>query len=182
MNKIYAGIGSRQTPNDIILIMKQVAILLAHDGHICATGACKGADQAFAEGALLAGGRVKLYVPWKSYEQSWIQSLQSNLVECFILQDIDREAHDSVSLFHPAYEKLSPSVKALHARNYNILKHALFIVCWTNDGQFIGGTGQALRIAHLHKLPIYNLGNSKTLNAMKDALERRKEELTRYVI
>ena len=179
--KSYAGIGSRQTPKQIIEMMKIIAILLAHDSHVCSTGACQGADQAFAEGALMAGGPVQLHIPWKSYEQAWRAKLKGNIRTC-ILNDSDVEAYNSVSMFHPAFEKLSPSVKALHARNYNILKNSSFIVCWTENGQPIGGTGQAIRIATYFHLPIYNLGHKETLENMLAAIRKREHELDNYDI
>lgn len=177
--KAYAGVGSRHTPKEILALMKIIAILLTHDGHVCATGACRGADQAFAEGALLAGGPVHLHIPWNSYEQAWRMSIKGH-IRTFVLNDNDVEAYNSVSMFHPAFEKLSPSVKALHARNYNIVKNSSFIVCWTNGGQPIGGTGQAIRIATYLHLPVYNLGNKNTLDSMLAAVQRRSHELDNY--
>ena len=52
----------------------------------------------------------------------------------------------------------------MHARNTHQVLGAdlkipsLFVVCWTKDGQLKGGTAQALRLADLHSIPIYNLG------------------------
>lgn len=177
----YAGIGSRQTPKQIIDMIKIIAILLAHDGHVCATGAEPGADQAFAEGTLLAEGPVQLHIPWHSYEQAWRSKIKGN-IRTFILEDTDLEAYNSVSMFHPAFNKLSPSVKALHARKYNIIKNASFVVCWTEKGQPIGSTGQAIRIATYLHLPIYNLGHKETLENMQAAILRREHELDNYNI
>ena len=32
-----------------------------------------------------------------------------------------------------------------------------FVLCWTEDGEASGGTGQAMRIAAAHGVPVYNL-------------------------
>jgi len=32
-----------------------------------------------------------------------------------------------------------------------------FVICWTKEGKPVGGTGQALRIASDHNIPIYNM-------------------------
>lgn len=177
--KTYAGIGNKKTPENIINIIKIVAILLSHDKYVCATGACTGADQAFAEGTIMANGFVHLHVPWESYEIGWRSKLKGH-IRTFVLKDDDVEAYNTVAIFHPAYHKLSPSVKALHARSYNIVKNASFMVCWTEDGQVTGGTGQAIKIATYFHLPIYNLGNEKTFNDMLTAIKRRKHELAIY--
>ena len=66
----YAGIGSRQTPKQIIDMIKIIAILLAHDGHVCATGAEPGADQAFAEGTLLAEVRHGISVDGRQLQHT----------------------------------------------------------------------------------------------------------------
>ena len=70
---------------------------------------------------------------------------------------------------HPAWSRCSKSVRSLHARNaHEILGADLddpvsFVVCWTPDGSIdgasrqSGGTGQALRIAALYSVPVFNL-------------------------
>ena len=40
---------------------------------------------------------------------------------------------------------------------------AKMVVAWTPGGQIVGGTGQALRIAQSHGIPIRNLGNPEVL-------------------
>ena len=56
----YAGIGSRETPTNVLQVMSDIAVLMAIDGHICCTGAAKGADQAFANGANRVQGAIEL--------------------------------------------------------------------------------------------------------------------------
>ncbi len=65
---------------------------------------------------------------------------------------------------HPAWSRCSPAVRKLHARNAAVVLgprldrpvHA--IVCWSPDGEIVGGTGMALRIAAEHGIPVLNLG------------------------
>jgi predicted Rossmann-fold nucleotide-binding protein len=47
----YAGIGSRETPQNILARMEQLGRRLAEQGLVLRTGNCRGADQAFAHGA-----------------------------------------------------------------------------------------------------------------------------------
>jgi len=78
------------------------------------------------------------------------------------------QAHmELVNQFHPAPDKLSPAGRKLMARNgFQVLGTSLkdpvnAVICWTRNGKFSGGTGQALRIAHAYKIPIFNLYDPK---------------------
>jgi hypothetical protein len=141
--------------------MKKSAYYLSLDGHVCQTGAAKGADQAFAEGAKFKN-MVNLFIPWSEYEKEWISSLYG--VNVVVLDINDREAFLSVKEFHPAYTKLSQGAVKLHARNYRIVNGVDFIICWTPNGKTTGGTGQGILIAQSKGIPIYNLGNETVLN------------------
>ena len=47
--KYYTGIGSRETPKDIMQLMSKLAYKLASEGYILRSGAAQGADTAFEE-------------------------------------------------------------------------------------------------------------------------------------
>lgn len=160
--KIYAGIGSRQTPEHIADSIRKSALVLALQGYACSTGAAKGADQMFANEAIKFG-RVILHLPWQGYEQQWINTLPTANLTVNILKNTDVEAFNSVNQFHPAANKLSQGIRKLHARNYLIVKDASFIICWTPEGNGSGGTGQGIRIARSLNIPVYDLGNQRTL-------------------
>lgn len=155
---IYAGIGSRETPKDILDLMYLIGYFMALEGHECATGACIGPDQAFANGAIAAGGIVHINLPWWSYEQAWVKSLPQNKVSIRVINDTDVAAYQSVDTFHPAPQRLKQSVRKLHARNYLILQTTQKVICYTNKGLVTGGTGQGIRIAKQFGQIIHNLG------------------------
>lgn len=163
--KIYAGIGSRRTPPYVLNIMKQIATVLAKKGYVCHTGACIGADQSFAEGALEGGGQVHLLLPWNGYESNWIQTLNGSVTTQVYNPNVDIDATESVKKYHPAFNHLSRPVVSLHARNFLIINQAEFCVCWTPDGLVDGGTGQAIRIAQNAGTPVYNLGQPGIMDA-----------------
>ena len=156
----YAGIGSRQTPDSILSVMSRVAKAMAHNGHILQTGAAKGADQAFTEGALRGQGKVELYLPWDYYERGWINSLAGN-VDVICNVDQDYGAKDSVLKYHPAPGRLSRGVFNLHARNFQILRNTDLVICWSKGS---GGTEQGLRIARDMGIKIYNLYHKDVLD------------------
>ena len=188
MSKIaYAGIGSRETPADIIKVMNQIGFLMARNNVVCRTGAALGADQAFANGAAMGGGDIVLALPWYSYEKEWIASLPAHLVEKVILDPVaDVDAMQSVRDHHPVYtdpkliamgKELKQGAYKLHARNYLILYTSNYVICWTTDGLDSGGTGQGIRFAEAMGNLVFNLGNPHTLDIFLKDIELRRAEL-----
>lgn len=161
MTQIYAGIGSRETPNNILGQMERLASLAAQNGWWLRTGNTKGADQAFAKGANAVNPkRVILYLPWDTYESQAIK--EGNAVRVPILSE---EAVQLVKKLHPNPKALSQGAMRLHVRNVHILlgmdmkSPVDHVVCWTPGGQITGGTGMGLRIAMQYGIPIINLAS-----------------------
>jgi hypothetical protein len=160
----YAGIGSRGTPPRAIELMERIAASLAARGWVLRTGMAGGADQAFYRGAA-AHGPVELYLPWPRFEAS----ARITGAREFVLERPAGAALEMAGNFHPAWERLSHGARSLHARNcHQVLGADLAtpvrcVVCWTPDGSLdgigrrVGGTGQALRVAHRNGVPVYNL-------------------------
>ena len=158
--KTYAGIGSRETPPKLLALMKIIGIILASKGYILNTGAAKGADQAFANGASIVKGKINIFLPWPTYESEWISTLQQNVNVTVLDKNKHTAAINSVKL-HPAFNRLSRPVINLHARNYLIIENVDFVICYTPNGETVGGTGQGIRIANSLGKPVLNLGNKK---------------------
>lgn len=137
---IYAGIGSRETPQSICKRMTIIAHQLWVKGYLLYSGGAIGADTAFENGS---NGRNRIWLP----------------------KDVTDEAIDLAKRFHPKWDDLGPKGKLLIARNGfqvlgpNLKTPVKFIVCWTKDGKASGGTGQALRIANAFGIKVYNLHN-----------------------
>lgn len=159
-SKVYAGIGSRQTPDHILGVMTDLARVLREEGWWLRSGHAEGADQAFEAGA---GGHADVYLPWASFNAG--VPLRANSV-AYAPTDA---AHDVAALHHPIWRTLPGSVRMLHARNvhqvlgWQLDEPARFVVCWTPDGSLdgrgpnSGGTGQALRVAAAHGIEVFNL-------------------------
>jgi hypothetical protein len=174
----YAGIGSRETPPPLLAQMTHIAATLASQGWVLRTGMAPGADQAFYGGAI-EHGPVELYLPWPSFEAGARQATTTSSES--VLGRPARAAYAMAGRFHPAWSQLSKGAQHLHARNcHQILGSDLntparFVVCWTPDGSLdgrgrrVGGTGQALRIAHLYRIPVFNLARAD-LSRLKAAL------------
>lgn len=163
----YAGVGSRQTPNEIIDVMNSIGYHLGRQGYILRSGGADGADTAFEVGCDLANGAKEIYLPWKNFN--------NNKSALFTPT---QEAYEIASIHHPYFNNLKDAAKLLMARNThqvlgkNCKSPCLMVVCWTidkADGVKIklsnkpGGTGQAIRLANTYNIPVFNLCNPKTL-------------------
>lgn len=133
----YAGIGSRETPENILQMMTEAAILLGNKGYLLRSGGAVGADRAFEAGALEK--------------------------EIYTAADCTKTALELASRFHPAWDRCSVYAKQLHGRNAliilgkDLVSPVDFVVCWTPRGKLVGGTGQALRIANDRGIRVFNL-------------------------
>ena len=65
--KPYTGIGSRETPDEILGIMADVAYNLPNYGYTLRSGAADGADSAFEMGCGWNNGEKEIYLPWEGF-------------------------------------------------------------------------------------------------------------------
>jgi hypothetical protein len=169
--KYYAGIGARETPAEILELMKDFAKILAKSKYILRSGGAAGADSAFEMGCDMVNGQKEIYLPWKNFRDSTSELWIDNLKNSEIAAEIAAE-------FHPKWKYLRPPVKNLMARNtYQILGKGLnqntasmFVICYCEKdkyGNLKGGTSQALRIAQAYDIPIYNLHNHKNVETLR---------------
>ncbi|MBS1722429.1 MAG: PD-(D/E)XK nuclease family protein [Armatimonadetes bacterium] len=171
---VYTGVGSRETPAEVIALMEALAQHLANEGYELRSGGADGADAAFERGCVAAGGKKTIFLP----APGWNRRL---LHPDYVVPPFS-PASLIASRFHPGWSYLSTFVKKLHARNVNqVLGEYLhsptdFVVCWTPDGAITteetsartGGTGQAIRIASAYGIPIYNLQREDHLQLVKE--------------
>lgn len=160
---IYAGIGSRRTPPEVIVQMTALAALAASAGWRLRSGHADGADLAFERGA---GGQADIFLPWPTFNDA---------------HPVQGDAHtrpaprafDIAARHHPAWDRLGRAAQSLHARNSHqvlgadLASPADLVLCWTRSG---GGTQQALRIAQAHDVPVLNLWDVHAGFAVQAAL------------
>ena len=148
----YAGIGSRQTPPEVLSLMTQIAQGLANFGYTLRSGGADGADTAFERGA---GDAAEIYLPWTYF----------NGRREGVFVHATPEAEALARRIHPSWGRLSLGARKLHIRNcYQVLGADLktpsaFVVCWTPNGSGSGGTGQAIRLAREKGIPVYDIGS-----------------------
>ena len=161
MNKVYAGIGARKTPPEILHLMSRIATRLGELGYTLRSGGAAGADQAFLEGALRSGGAVELYLPKEGYRGHTAERYGKRVA---VSASIPQRAFTLAMQHHPAWGRLSAFVKKLHARNAQILAGgdaesapAKFVIAWTPRGEEVGGTGMSIKMARALGIPVINL-------------------------
>lgn len=170
MSIYYTGVGSRQTPPEIQLLMTRIAERLAAMDYILRSGHAKGADQAFARGA---GEFAEIYLPFPTFNAGdEIHPKATYRVRP------SKDALDLARQYHPAWTKLQPIGQQLQARNSHQvlgddLQHpSAFVICWTPQGSFKGGTGQAIRIAEANRIPVFDLGTAAARNRLEKWLSK----------
>ena len=152
----YAGIGSRETPSEVLHQMTVMAAWLTRQGWHLNSGGARGADTAFASGAPTAR---TLHLPWPGYEGH-------SGADCHIpAGDVFHRCVALAQAHHPAWHHCSRGARSLHARNVSILlgrdlaAPVKAVICFTRNGHVRGGTGMGIRIARHFGIPVLNLGS-----------------------
>lgn len=159
MSQYFAGIGSRQTRFSVMNSMSKISKSFTSLGIILRTGHAKGADNAFQ------------------------RSVPDQLKEIYTDDDATNEAIEFTKYFHPAWHKCPMYARYLHARNAMIIlgknldSPVEFVVCWTKDGKDSGGTGQGIRIAKFHEIPVYNLFYKNHLEELRELYFKMKNKI-----
>ena len=164
--KYYTGVGSRQTPSNILSAMTLLADWLERKGYILRSGGADGADSAFEKGVHNFFNK-EIYLPWQGFNGNNSTLYHSSL-----------EAFNIARSIHPAWHKCSDGAKKLHARNVhqvlgrNLNSKSDFVVCWTENGVLAGGTATAIRLAIEYHIPVFNFGNYDSIDeSRKDFLQ-----------
>lgn len=169
----YAGIGSRKTPADLCDVLVRIGSALALRGFTLRSGGAPGADDAFEAGAFAAGGLTEIYLPRTGYRGS-----TSTLHPQALGEAVWQQAKLIAERFHGDWGRVrSEHAQALLTRDsFQVLGRDLgsparFVVAWTEDGLASGGTGQAIRIAEAHLVPVLNLRDRSVLLDVLAALD-----------
>ena len=172
MKAFYTGVGSRETPAEVMEALETLAGMLSRCGWTLRSGGAEGADTAFESGA---GLNSVIFLPWRGFNGR----LGPNTVERPTL-----EAYAAAKNFHPAWGRLGVGARAMHARNcHQVLGLTLsepshFVVCWTPDGcesesertKGTGGTATAIAVANRRGIPVFNLQRRDAVFRLTDYL------------
>ena len=157
MKRFYSGIGARSIPEKVGKQMKELAKVLNKD-YWLRSGNADGADQSFAKG--VEDEKAQIWLPWKDFNIGFQRMHPQH--DYKLVDRNDKEAIESVNIFHPNGKNLNSISKSFMVRNYRQWKglnepDSEFVICWTEGGGDTGGTGQCIRIARHYNSPIYNL-------------------------
>jgi len=164
MNKYYTGVGSRDTPLNILSIMTKFAKKLEESGWILRSGGAEGADQAFELGTKTL---KEIFLPWKNFQNNPSPHYK-----------IPIEAFIKAEQIHPAWQRCSQGAQKLHARNIQqvlgkkLNEPSKFLICWTKGGISRGGTATAINLAIDNGVKVINLGNEKHLQKILSFLNK----------
>lgn len=186
-NKNYTGIGSRETPPEILELMSDIAFKLTKLGWYGRSGSADGADLAFESGfnkARIAGissGGFTGYLPWNGFNGFHEDANHFIKGNCKVAAKIASELHPAWNATRrDGKPVLSRGAKALHTRNiYQVLGNDLrtpsslciFYATPLSNGQVSGGTNTAVQLciknhARCHNLYIKEVAD-KWLNWLK---------------
>jgi len=155
--KFYTGIGSRETPPNILEVMRLVGVILDKKGFILRSGGAVGADSSFESAAI----NKEIYLPERNFNDNKSKLYNINTKAFIIAESII--AH---------WDNLKPYAKKLHSRNVHQImglelsknsKLSSMVICYTKNGLLKGGTATAIKLANKLDIKVYNLGDRKDL-------------------
>ena len=176
----WTGVGSRETPPEIVQLMGTIARGLTKVGGILRSGGATGADSAF-EAGVPDPSKKQIYLPYAGF--------QGNRSRLF--GNPTPESIEWARKAHPYFDKMKPDSFAYkaHARNaHQVLGQdcktkAAFVVCWTPDGDeradqshsidVTGGTRPAIVIPQLHGVHVFNLARPDALHRLQTYVKER---------
>lgn len=184
----YTGVGSRETPQNILDFMIQIGYRMAQLGYVGRSGSAGGADSAFEQGFMNyiqqypeSGIMFEGYLPWKGFSD--IQPDKYH-VDTPKLYNYNR-AVDIASQTHPVWERLKRGAQALHTRNvYQVLGLDLkapsnVLFCYAqptyNKHKELtgvkGGTNTAVQLALNNNIKVYNFYFEEDIIKVKELLK-----------
>lgn len=191
----YTGVGSRETPIHILILMVKISIILEAKGYILRSGAAHGADSAFDVG-IQNPLNSEIFIPNKTFTKS--MGTFNPKVNYIIPKENKILYYDANDLLmsknlYKRWDKVSnQDVFDLHNRNIfqvlgqNLKTKSKFLICYTKCGSTTyaethpdrtGGTGTAINVASVYNIPVFNL----KLDADRERLEEFVEKNNKYI-
>lgn len=169
-NKIYTGVGSRQTPLRQRQFLTSISKRLSATGFHLRSGHADGADKAFERGT----NNKTVFTPWKTF---------NGFTGKFI--PLTDEVYNLASIYYNEYRPkvkwidMKDSVKKLMARNiYQVIGSDInnpnpsdFLICYADvdseNNRVMGGTGFTVFVAQKFEVPIFNISQIDDLKDIK---------------
>jgi len=154
-SKVIACIGTRDTTEELEMLMEKIGSYLIRNGFYIISGNAKGSDQAFVRGGnKVDPTKIILCLPWSGFEYNAIE--KGNVVQ---YADVaNEECINLAMLAHPVWDNLPKTVKRLMIRNAMIVNKSIFVIA-NPKPQGKGGTWHAIRIAEMLGIQWRDLNN-----------------------
>lgn len=177
------GVGSRDTPADVRLIMRLFAAVTYSMGYRWRSGGADGSDEAFESGVLdhphyqrgtcLDDLTLEIYLPWNGFQPipggpiKKYQDFARGYIDSSKLPSWE-DAQELATFIHPLGDALRarPGIFSLHSRNMfqplgrDLLTPSKYLYLFakpTKDGKHVeGGTRSAHYLATYHRIPTIN--------------------------
>lgn len=177
-NNYYAGIGSRETPQEILEFQTRIATRLEKDGWLLSSGGAEGADQAFENGVSSIRNN-QIIIAKNGHHGRHSTDGYVNFGNA--TQLMKNQCDALVSTIHPAWDNMPRWMKNLHSRNVmQILGPELdtpvkFVLYWAPEDRYSvakGGTRTAVVLAQRLGIPTFNMLHTDVIQR----LERKYNE------
>jgi hypothetical protein len=159
--------------------MERIAREYARRDYTLRSGGADGADHAFEVGSDRGCGTKEIYLPWKGFNgndsQLYLDAMDKQ--DPGIVKRAEEATRKLLGDGH--WSRLSQGAKKLHTRNLFQIKGAWGdnytdrVVCWTPNGDLVGGTATAIKLATELNIPVFNLGNPGTQKLFETMLGDR---------
>ncbi len=174
--KYYTGVGSRETPTYVKTLMTGVARMLEGKGYTLRSGGAKGADYAFEIGT----STPDIYSVSKKHKP--VSGKPSIIPDLEKYRELAKKCCLHYNNIHSQY------AKDLHTRNIcQVIGHhegivrSDFLLAYTLNGDYVGGTTTAIRCAERFDVPVFNFGTYDCIEKMDERMEKIKQDLTIFL-
>lgn len=174
--KYWTGIGSREVPAHITLMLQKVARYMSDNGHTLRSGGAAGSDTIFQKE--VDPELTQIWIPWKGFNK--VCKDGNHVVISDKSFNIARDFYLDTGII-PWFDRMKQGAQKLHARNYfqvvgkEGLGEPKSEVCIyyaeMNGDEPKGGTRSAVMVARHFGIPCYNLGISSDLDKLDKYLD-----------
>lgn len=169
----YAGIGSRETPDPILRIMRRLGKILCDMRYRLRSGGADGADLAFHLGArdssLFYTVGAEIFIPWNGFSDLF-EDTNEGIINAGYFRDTNPKAEEIAIAARGTSNGLTRGGLMLQTRNaYQVLGRDLenpvrLVICYAevkSNGRVRGGTNTAVQIARQRNIEVINLATEE---------------------
>lgn len=192
IRRYWTGVGSRNTPPDILLMMQLIGKVLTDLGYILRSGGAEGADTAFYAGCKLSDKfyefTPEVFLSWdgmEAYGKKWHHDPKEGFYDAHRYKTW-QSANQIALLTRGSWERCGWGGQQHHTRNvFQVIGHSLtapsdFLICWAppvgkKTPWVRGGTVTAVKLAVQRKIEVFNLYHPEVFNRFVDFLDKHDE-------